>query len=84
MHTYDRIIFYHVLPLPFRCFSDLYTPARITSISSQEYHVLTQNELTSSQKITVVYHQSKEAICLSPVSPQNQGAAKGGRDLQGE
>lgn len=35
MHTYDRIIFYHVLPLPFHCFSDLYAP------SQDHFHFLT-------------------------------------------
>ena len=53
---------------PSSAFQSCMPPARITSISSQECHVLTQNELKSPRREPMVHHQSKEAICISPVS----------------
>lgn len=57
-------------------------PARITSISPKDWHVLTWRELKSLPR-AVVCHQPKETLSSSSVLKM-RGAAKCDRDLQGE
>ena len=57
-HTSDRIIFYHVPPLPFQCFSELYAP------SQDHLHLLTRVPCLNTKWIEV---SQKTAHGTSPI-----------------